>query len=284
MAKADFRKPASVLQGSGLVSVGAIMVYTLQAVIRMKNVPLISACLATLCGLTGCMDGPFYAVKRMNPYFQSEWRKDRALGPTFEDRIEELRLLDQQIATMPLEEQQAWATRLEKVINEDPSPEVRTRAVRAIAKVTSETAERALNVASTDEVEKVRMSACKAWSERSGTDAARDMLLSLATNDESNSVRQCAIEGLAAFDDPEVMRNMSTLLEDQSPAVQYQVAQSLERMTGEKLGGDIDGWKQYVANLELPSDTRLQSSPLLQGRGEVITAAGENRLPLPEFP
>lgn len=280
----DFRSQNAVAAQSGFVWVTANMVYTLQAAIRMKNVLLISAYVATLSGLSGCMDGPFYAVKRMNPYFQSEWRKDRELGPTFEDRIDELRLLDQQIASMPPEEQQAWATRLEKVINEDPSPEVRARAVRAIAKVPSEAAERALNVASTDEVEKVRMSACKAWSELSGTSAARDMLLSLATNDESNSVRQCAIESLATFNDAEVMRSMSTLLEDQSPAVQYQVAQSLERMTGEKLGGDIDGWKQYVANLELPSDARMQSSPLLQERSAVSTASGENSLPLPKFP
>ena len=249
----------------------------------MKNVLLISACLASLSGLTGCMDGPFYAVKRMNPYFQSEWRKDRELGPTFEDRIEELRLLDQQIASMPPQEQQTWATRLEKVVSEDSSPEVRARAVQVIGKLPSEAAERALNVASTDEVEKVRMSACKAWKDHSGT-AARDMLLSLATNDESNSVRQCAIESLATFNDAEVLRNMGTLLEDPSPAVQYQVAQSLERLTGEKLGGDIDGWKQYVANLEISGDTGMQSGPLLQERSEVITASGPNGLPLPEFP
>ena len=65
---------------------------------------------------------------------------------------------------------------------------MRTRAVQALATIENDTVTRALNRASGDDIEKVRMAAARSWSQQQGK-PARDMLLSLATNDESNSVR-----------------------------------------------------------------------------------------------
>ncbi len=150
------------------------------------------------------MDGPFYAMKRANPYFQAEFRRDRELGPTFEDRLNELELLESQLAGMSPERQAEWADQLEQIILSDPSAEMRSRAVAAVAEIRSEAAVRALNSASTDAVEKVRLAACRSWKNR-GDAAARDMLISLSSNaDETTSVRQAAIDGLSAFDQAEV--------------------------------------------------------------------------------
>lgn len=203
--------------------------------------------LLVICvGCIGCVDGPFYAIKRVNPYFRSEWKKDRQLGPTFEDRLRELALLESQLGSMPAAEQEQWAERLAAIIQKDPSSEMRFRAVAAIAKLPGEAATKALNTASGDDTDKVRMAACKAWKVRGGP-AARDMLLSMAQADENSSVRQAAIESLAAFKDGEVRAALTDMLSDRSPAVQYQVAQSLKSITGQDFGGDFQAWKEFMA-------------------------------------
>lgn len=200
----------------------------------------------------GCADGPFYALKRVNPFFQREFAKDRALGPTFDDRLQELELLNAQLPQMDAQRQAEWALQLERLVLSDPSPEMRARAARTVAQLPSEAAVRALNAASADESEKVRLAACSAWKLRGDT-AARDMLLSLANRSgETTSVRQAAVESLSRFDDAEVRRQMAILLDDSSPALQYQVALSLKEMTGTDYGGDFESWKQYLAGNQVP--------------------------------
>ena len=200
---------------------------------------------------SGCTDGPFYQMKKMNPYFQSQWKKDRALGPTFTDRLAELDLLKSQLSGMGNDEQLQWAERLSNIIQSDPSSEMRARAVATIAQLPAASAVTALNYASGDEVEKVRLAACHAWKQR-GDNAAQDMLLSLAEKDESTSVRQAAIDGLSVFDGEEVKSTLTRLLSDRSPAVQFQVAQSLKVITGRDYGGDFDAWKQFMAGENIP--------------------------------
>lgn len=203
------------------------------------------------CGLSGCMDGPFYAMKRMNPYFRNEWQKDQKLGPTYVQRVEELQVLDKQIGSMPAEDQERWAMTLAKIIAKDPSPEIRARAIATISKVQDPATTQALNRASTDEVEKVRLAACQAWG-RQRTDAGRDMLINLANSDESTSVRAAAIKSLGEFDDPQVRQAFATLIDDNSPLIQFQVAHSLKKVSGRDYGGDFASWKKYLAGESVP--------------------------------
>ncbi len=78
------------------------------------------------------------------------------------------------------------------------------------------------------------MAAAKSWAYNERK-PAKDMLLSLATKDESNSVRAAAIRSLSSFEDPDVRQTLASLIDDRSPAIQYEVAQSLAKMTGRKL-------------------------------------------------
>jgi HEAT repeat protein len=197
------------------------------------------------------MDGPFYALKRMNPYYRNEWKKDQKLGPTYAQRIEELQVLDKQIASMPPEDQERWAMMLEKMIQKEPSPEFRAKAIATISKVKTPATTRALNRASTDEFEKVRVAACKGWGQLR-EDAGREMLINLANSDESTSVRAAAINSLGEYNHPEVRQAFATLLDDRSPLIQFQVAQSLTKISGVDYGGDFDSWKKYLAGEQVP--------------------------------
>ncbi len=217
------------------------------------------------------MDGPFYQLKRINPYYMTEWRKDSDRAPTYHERIAELKALESQIAGMGPTEQEEWALRLEKLVKDDPSPEIRRQSVRCAAKITSQTSTRILNAASGDDVDKVRLAACDAWKDRQD-EPAKAMLLSLAKSDSESSVRQAAIEGLGQFEDPEVIRNLSTLLDDRSPAVVYNVTQSLANITGQEHGGNVQAWKNYLR-------TTLPAAVQPNANSPIMTASGEIGIP-----
>ncbi len=210
-----------------------------------------SSLVGSLLLLSGCADGPMFQLKKLSPWHQREWRRDRELGPTYSQRLDELTLLNNQIASYPPEQQQQWAERLEVIVTKDTSPEMRARAARVIAKIDSEATLRALNKASTDEIEKVRLAVCDAWGVRK-TDQARDMLLSLAATDESDDVRQAAIRSLAEFDSPEVRSQMASALEHKNPAIQQQAVVSLRKITKRDFGGDFEAWKRYLDGEDVP--------------------------------
>jgi len=213
--------------------------------------------------LAGCADGLWYQMKKVNPYYRAEWKRDEEFGTTFAQRLEEIQLLRNRLPTMEPTKQAAWASRLEHVIANDASPEFRAQAVAAVALVPGEAAVRALNAASTDSSEKVRLTACRAWQQLGGPEA-RDMLLTLANNEsESTSIRQAAIAALASFDESEVRESLVLLLDDRSPAVQYHVTRSLAKLTARDFGGDMQAWRDFMSGQEVEDTPKSLTATFL---------------------
>jgi HEAT repeat protein len=152
---------------------------------------------------------------------------------------------------MTPEDQERWLAQLEGIIQHDASHEMRARCLKTIAKIKSPAATKALNRASSDPNDKVRIAACKAWGMQQDQ-PAKDMLLSLANSDKTVSVRAAAIRELGAFDDPEVRRGLGVLMDDRSTAIQYEVAQSLKKQTGRDYGGDFESWKKFLNGEDVP--------------------------------
>ena len=75
------------------------------------------------CMLSGCQDGPLYALKAANPYYvMGEWKRDEAIGVTDHERRKQLTILADTIDQLPAEKQRFWAGHLEKMIENDDSP------------------------------------------------------------------------------------------------------------------------------------------------------------------
>jgi hypothetical protein len=214
---------------------------------RLFVMALLATCSSTM---PGCTDGPMFQMKKLSPWHQREWRKDRELGPTYSQRLEELALLKGRMASMSSQEKEQWATLLGKLTTSDTSPEMRAQAAQALAMTDCEATVRGLNAASTDKVEKVRLAVCQAWGTKKG-EQARDMLLSMAKADESDDVRQAALAALGKFDDSEVRSLLVESLEHKNPAIQQQAVVSLRSITGRDFGGDFDAWKRYVNGEEV---------------------------------
>lgn len=247
----------------------------------MFRVAPIGLSLIAVILVAGCMDGPFYAIKRINPYYHAQWSKDRKLGKTYVQRLRELEEFESQLGSMDATDQSEWSSTLAEIAQKDASPEMRIRAIRGLASLDTAAATSALNQASADDVEKVRMAACKAWAAKGGPDAS-SMLMTLAKEDESTSVRQAAIDSLGKLDDPSLVATLGTMLDDQSPAIVYQTAESLAELTGEEFGGDIEAWRNYVATIN-KNGTSASSAPL----GPNLDLPGLPGLPgiqVPELP
>ena len=84
-----------------------------------------SSMVGSLLLFCGCADGPMFQLKKMTPWHRREVQRDRELGPTFSQRLDELALLDSRLASYSPDEQQRWATQLETIVTKDTSPEMR---------------------------------------------------------------------------------------------------------------------------------------------------------------
>jgi HEAT repeat protein len=206
------------------------------------------------------MDGPFYALNASMPWTQRAWQEDEKLGPTFTKRMEEFDVLENQIASLPSDEQERWANFLSEMIETETSPELRRRSVECMARIPGEIADEGLTKASEDQVEKVRIAACNAWRSRDNQTAEK-MLVQIAVSDQSSSVRIAALEALGTTAGGSAKEAMEVALEDDDPAIQFQAIKALKNITGEDFGGDIEAWQKYLA-----SSSGLPDQPVLADR------------------
>ncbi|MBU6236220.1 MAG: HEAT repeat domain-containing protein [Planctomycetes bacterium] len=200
----------------------------------------------------GCTDGPFFQMKKLNPYIQSQWRKDREKTVVYSQRVNEMRLLRRQIANMPTEEQSRWIAKLTDILQTETSPELRRESVLVLQEVMDrQDAVAAVTPLSQDKNDKVRLTVAQTLGARPNTEAA-SALMAMATSDSSRVVQLAATESLGKHPTDEVRQFLASKLEDRNPAMQYQASLALKSITGKNYGGDIDAWKRYLAGEDIP--------------------------------
>ncbi len=205
--------------------------------------------------LTGCVDGPLFALKKINPYYTKQWREDAEKGVVFRQRQAEIRLVREQIEAMTSEEQARWSKLLADVYDKDSSPELRREAVMTLAKSPHLDAEAALVRACTDKNDKVRLAACKAMGGRQSESAAK-MLATVAQTDKEMSVRLAAIHSLGSFQNDETKALLRKCLDEKSPALQYEATVALKSMTGRDFNGDVEAWRKFMDGQSVEEPTR----------------------------
>jgi hypothetical protein len=205
-----------------------------------------------LSSLVGCLDGPLFALKRMNPVYRREWAKDSKLGPTYYERIEELRSLRTQIGSMPSEEQSTWMVHLDAIIEHDPSPEMRREAVLALGNVSSAESVTLLRKAVDDDSDKVRMAVCQSIANQDAA-SALPIIQKLLKDENVDGVQTEAVRALGSFNTTESKGMLAAVLQEKSPAMQYVATEALAQSTGMNYGGNVSKWKAYL-NGEVTED------------------------------
>ena len=195
--------------------------------------------------MAGCSDGPMFALKSLNPYYRRQWAKDAAMGPTYYDRIAELRELRSQIGAMPPAEQERWLELVAGIVERDPSVEMRREAVLTAGETMQPLAVEILEAASQDESPKVRMAVCVA-AQKHTSEAALPLLQRLIRDEDTHGVKPQAILALGKFDSPQSRTLLAEALAERSPAIQLAATQALGEATGQPYGGDVAKWKSYL--------------------------------------
>lgn len=199
------------------------------------------------CALSGCQDGPLYALKTANPYYSmGEWKRDAAIGVTDHERRKELALLAETIDQMPANKQQFWMGHLNQMIENDESPEMRRLAIRAAGRLRDPSAMAMLERGLDDDSVKVRMEACESLGRMTGEEAARTLAATVGT-ETSEDVRHAALEALASHKNQIAVDSLKIALSDRNPATRDLAVQSLKGATGKNYGEDPQVW---IAALE----------------------------------
>jgi HEAT repeats len=89
----------------------------------------------TFSTLVGCMDGPFFELKKLNPIIQNQWKEDRKRGDVFSQRVKEFGLVRSQIKKMSDDEQSHLVSVINSVVQKETSSEIRREAVLALSEV-----------------------------------------------------------------------------------------------------------------------------------------------------
>jgi HEAT repeat protein len=204
-----------------------------------------------LCGLllvaalaSGCVGNKFkYTTTGKWPPMRAKTPEE--LVPTAEDRIQLMRDQAKQIAKASTAEQEQFARKIATDLTTEQSPFVRREMYLALGGVQSLTANSILYAGLQDPDENIRIACCQAWGQRGGPDAAK--VLGETLSSESNlDVRLAAARALGKAKDNGGVTSLGVALEDPNPAVQRRAIESLEEITGEKFGNDVDAWRTFV--------------------------------------
>jgi hypothetical protein len=193
--------------------------------------------------LTGCQDGPLYAMKTVNPYFtMKEWKEDEALGVTDHERRKQLARLAETIDQLPPDRQEFWAGHLHKMLENDQSAEMRRLVVRAAGRLDSPTALEMIEQGLDDTSTKVRMEACRSLGRKSENEDATRLLVAAIGTDTSQDVKHSAMDALANHKNKIAVDSLRLALSDRNPATRTLAVQSLRGATGKNYGDDPQVW------------------------------------------
>ena len=150
---------------------------------------------------------------------------------------------------MPQNRQVFWSGHLNKILDTDPSSEMRRLAISAAGKLRTASALPLIEKGLDDESIKVRMEACRSLGRRREPHAAQ--LLAKTVGGESNQdVRHAAIAGLGKHKNRISMDSLGIALNDRNPATRDLAINSLRNVTGKDFGNNPERW---IAALKRPS-------------------------------
>ncbi|MCO8125081.1 HEAT repeat domain-containing protein [Stieleria sp. TO1_6] len=227
----------------------------------------------------GCHDGPLYAMKKVNPYFvMKEWKNDRALGVTDHQRREELMSLADQIGSMPAKQQLFWTNHLQRIMDNDPSAEMRRLAVVAAGKCKAPGSMELVEQGLDDENLKVQMEACRALGKRREPEAAQMLASTLGTTTELD-VKNAAISALGKHKGTIPVDSLRLVLDEQDPATIDLAMNSLRGVMGKDYGNDPQKWIAAIDQQSIPSDDSLPKPPTdpTEDSGTLRFAEGDGR-------
>lgn len=216
-----------------------------------RYLPALGATLVMIL-ITGCQDGPMYAVKAANPFYSlKQWKADEAYGPTDHVRRQELTKLVNMIDTLPPERQTYWFSHLRGVMENDESPEMRRLAVLAAGKSSVPQSFELISQGLKDESLKVRLTACEMLGNRKDEESTR-VLAEIAGSTSDQDVRNAAYAALGKHQNKIAVDALRLALDVRDPATRSLAVASLRGSTGKNYGDDPQSWIAALDGQDVP--------------------------------
>jgi HEAT repeat protein len=194
---------------------------------------------AAMIILPGCADLPTWVP------FNGPVSDDIPGLVTPAQKIKQLRRLAQAGPESSLHEKRATVDYLTQIIRTEADPLVRAEIIRTVGEYPVAESSMLLTAAINDTDADVRVAACDALGKRGDAEAAK-LLAGVLRGDKHHDVRLAAARALGSTRDPEAIAVLGNALVESDPAMQYRAMLSLQQVTGEDLGNNVDRWQQYV--------------------------------------
>lgn len=161
------------------------------------------------------------------------------------ERIASLKKLAQNAASTPADQKARISQDLVNQIKNEADPIIRAEIIRALVHYPSPAGDAVLRAALNDPDADVRVIACDCWGKRGDAQAVQ-VLAGLLSGDINLDVRLAAARALGKTRDPAAIAALAAALDDNDVAMQHRAVRSLQDITGESLGNDVDRWRQYA--------------------------------------
>ena len=216
--------------------------HSVQKNVILARLSLVLGLSVSLLGVSGCHDGPMFALKQANPFYSmGQWKADQRLGPTDAKRAAELRKLVASIGSMSPEDQQTWVDQMAKIMEYDQSPYMRELAVRAAARANSPNAIAVIETGLDDDEFKIRMVAADSLAKRPEPKAV-ELLAKTVSSESNKDVRLAAIKSLGTHQGQQATDALKLALEEPDLAYRYATIASLRSVTGKDAGNEPAAW------------------------------------------
>jgi hypothetical protein len=143
-------------------------------------------------------------------------------------------------------EQARICEQLAQQIRTEPDPIVRKTIQETIGEFDTPLAGSVVLAGLNDDDREVRCTCCRLLGQR-GDQNAIAPLSNLVATDSDLDVRLAAVDALAAMETPGAVPGLAAALKDRDPAMQFAGVEAMKKVTGEKLGNDVEAWRQYAA-------------------------------------
>jgi HEAT repeat protein len=160
-------------------------------------------------------------------------------------RIEAMKQMREEAARATPERQQQVVDQLTQEIKRETDPLMRIEILRTLGEYRIPAAAPVLKAAINDPDIDARVMACEAWGRRGDAEAAA-VLAGVLNGDVNIDVRLAAAKALGRIKDPAAVAALGNVLNDTDPAMQYRAVVSLQSVTGQNFGNDLQRWQQYV--------------------------------------
>jgi HEAT repeat protein len=186
----------------------------------------------TACA-TGCQLWPFGAKERTSVITPAmRMASIREFGPRGRDA--------------DAAEQNRICEQLAQQIRTEPDPIVRKAIQETIGEFKTPLANAVVLAGLNDDDRDVRVTCCRMLGERADPSTI-EPLSKLVATDTDIDVRLAAVDALGQMKTPGTIPGLATALKDRDPAMQFAGVEAMKNVTGEKLGNDVEAWRQFAA-------------------------------------